>query len=240
MLTKKIYGLIGRNINYSFSKKYFTQKFKNDKIYNCEYLNFDIGQISDFKKIKLSNINGFNVTIPYKERIIIYLDEVDESARNIGAVNTIKILNNKLIGYNTDYLGFINSFNEKLDYKNALILGSGGASKAIQYAIKNKKINFDVASRKSDINHIDYAEIENLEKYDLIVNCTPLGTHPNINDKPDLNYDQLNDRHLCYDLIYNPSETLFLNESKKRGAKIMNGLQMLKLQAEESWKIWNS
>tara|TARA_B100000941_G_scaffold32770_1_gene19539 strand:- start:913 stop:1635 length:723 start_codon:yes stop_codon:yes gene_type:complete len=240
MLTKKIYGLIGRNINYSFSKKYFTQKFKNDKIYNCEYLNFDIGQISDFKKIKLSNINGFNVTIPYKERIIIYLDEVDESARTIGAVNTIKILNNKLIGYNTDYLGFINSFNEKLDYKNALILGSGGASKAIQYAIKNKKINFDVASRKSDINYIDYTEIENLEKYDLIVNCTPLGTHPNINDKPDLNYDQLNDRHLCYDLIYNPSETLFLNESKKRGAKIMNGLQMLKLQAEESWRIWNS
>ena len=240
MLTKKIYGLIGRNINYSFSKKYFTQKFKNDKIYNCEYLNFDIGQISDFKKIKLSNINGFNVTIPYKERIIIYLDEVDESARTIGAVNTIKILNNKLIGYNTDYLGFINSFNEKLDYKNALILGSGGASKAIQYAIKNKKINFDVASRKSDINYIDYTEIENLEKYDLIVNCTPLGTHPNINDKPDLNYDQLNDRHLCYDLIYNPSETLFLNESKKRGARILNGLQMLKLQAEESWKIWNS
>ena len=151
-----------------------------------------------------------------------------------------KILKNKLIGYNTDYLGFINSFNEKLDYKNVLILGSGGASKAIQYAIKTKKINFDVASRKSDVNHIAYTQIESLEKYDLIVNCTPLGTYPNVNDKPDLNYDQLNDKHLCYDLIYNPSETLFLNESKKRGARILNGLQMLKLQAEESWKIWNS
>ena len=215
MLTKKIYGLIGRNINYSFSKKYFTQKFKNDKIDNCEYLNFDIDKISDFKKINLNNINGFNVTIPYKEKIIGYLDEIEESANNIGAVNTIKILKNKLVGYNTDYLGFINSFNKKFDYKNVLILGSGGASKAIQYAIKTKKINFDVASRKSDVNHIAYTQIESLEKYDLIVNCTPLGTYPNVNDKPDLNYDQLNDKHLCYDLIYNPSETLFLNESKK-------------------------
>ena len=187
-----------------------------------------------------NNINGFNVTIPYKEKIIGYLDEIEESAKNIGAVNTIKILKNKLVGYNTDYLGFINSFNKKLDYKNVLILGSGGASKAIQYAIKTKKINFDVASRKSDVNHIAYTQIESLEKYDLIVNCTPLGTYPNVNDKPDLNYDQLNDKHLCYDLIYNPSETLFLNESKKRGARILNGLQMLKLQAEESWKIWNS
>ena len=240
MLTKKIYGLIGKNIDYSFSKKYFTQKFKNDKIDDCEYLNFDIDKINDFKKINLSNINGFNVTIPYKEKIIAYLDQIDESARNIGAVNTIKILKNKLIGYNTDYLGFINSFKEKLDYKYALILGSGGASKAIQYAIKIKKINFDVVSRKRNINHIDYSQIESLEKYDLIVNCTPLGTYPNIGDKPDLNYGQLNDKHVCYDLIYNPSETLFLNESKKRGARILNGLQMLKLQAEESWKIWNS
>ena len=240
MLTKKIYGLIGRNIDYSFSKKYFTKKFKNDKIDNCEYLNFDIKQITDFKKIDLSNINGFNVTIPYKEKIVIYLDEIDESVRNIGAVNTIKIFKDKLIGYNTDYLGFIKSFNEMLDYKNALILGSGGASKAIQYALKSKKIKFNVVSRKRDLNHIDYSQIESLEKYDLIVNCTPLGTYPNINDKPDLNYDQLNDKHLCYDLIYNPSETLFLNESKKRGAKIINGLQMLKLQAEESWRIWNS
>ena len=240
MLTKKIYGLIGRNIDYSFSKKYFTQKFKNDKIDNCEYLNFDINQISDFKKINLSNINGLNVTIPYKEKIVEYLDEIDESVKNIGAVNTIKILRNKLIGYNTDYLGFINSFNKKLDYKNALILGSGGASKAIQYALKSKKIKFKVVSRKSDINNIDYSQIESLEKYDLIVNCTPVGTYPNINDKPDLNYDQLNDKHLCYDLIYNPDETLFLSESKKRGATITNGLQMLKNQAEESWKIWNS
>ena len=240
MLTKKIYGLIGRNIDYSFSKKYFTQKFKNDKIDNCEYLNFDINQISDFKKINLSNINGLNVTIPYKEKIVEYLDEIDESVKNIGAVNTIKILRNKLIGYNTDYLGFINSFNKKLDYKNALILGSGGASKAIQYALKSKKIKFKVVSRKSDINNIDYSQIESLEKYDLIVNCTPVGTYPNINDKPDLNYDQLNDKHLCYDLIYNPDKTLFLSESKKRGATIINGLQMLKNQAEESWKIWNS
>ena len=240
MLTKKIYGLIGRNIDYSFSKKYFTQKFKSDKIDNCEYLNFDIDQISDFKKINLSNINGLNVTIPYKEKIVRYIDEIDESVRNIGAVNTIKILKNKLIGYNTDYLGFINSFNEMLDYKNALILGSGGASKAIQYALKSKKVKFNVVSRKRDINQIDYSQIESLEKYDLIVNCTPLGTYPNINDKPDLNYDQLNDKHLCYDLIYNPHETLFLSESKKRGATIINGLQMLKNQAEESWKIWNS
>ena len=240
MLTKKIYGLIGKNIDYSFSKKYFTQKFKNDKIDDCEYLNFDIDKINDFKKINLSNINGFNVTIPYKEKIIAYLDQIDESARNIGAVNTIKILKNKLIGYNTDYLGFINSFNEILDYKNALILGSGGASKAIQYALKSKKIKFNVVSRKGDINHIDYSQIEDLAKYDLIVNCTPLGTFPNINDKPNLNYDQLNDKHQCYDLIYNPSETLFLNESKKRGAKIINGLKMLKIQAEESWRIWNS
>ena len=241
MSTRKIYGLIGKNIDYSFSAKYFREKFEKEGIINSRYINFDLDKIEDFNNKKIKSINGLNVTIPYKEKIIPLLDEIDKSAMEIGAVNTIAINDNKLIGYNTDFIGFINSFEEKMNFQNAVILGTGGASKAIQYALNSKKIKYDIASRKIDKNYISYDSInQNLNNYDLIINPTPIGTFPATKDKPKLNYSLISKNHFCYDLIYNPEKTSFLVECEKMGAKIMNGLQMLKSQAEESWRIWNS
>lgn len=237
MSIKKTYGLIGRNIDYSFSKRYFNEKFRDQRIKNSEYKNFDLDKINDFIKIDLSKIKGFNVTIPYKEKIIPFLDEIDEAAKMIGAVNTIVIKGNKLIGYNTDYIGFIKSFKNNLDFKKALIMGTGGASKAIQFSLKLKKIKFDIVSRKKSSDYKNYLTIK-LKEYDLIINTSPLGTYPNIGEKPNINYNQINEKKLCYDLIYNPNKTMFLIESEKRGARIMNGLGMLKEQAEESWNLW--
>ena len=159
MSIKKIFGLIGRNIDYSFSEKYFTEKFISQKISDCEYKNFDLPRIEDFNNLEISKINGLNVTIPYKEKIIPYLDKIDKSASEIGAVNTIAKNNNYLIGYNTDFIGFINSFKNNLNFNNALILGTGGASKAVQYALNIKKINFDIASRKNNIKYKSYKKI---------------------------------------------------------------------------------
>ena len=237
MSIEKTYGLIGRNIDYSFSKRYFNEKFRDQRIKNSEYKNFDLDKINDFIKIDLSKIKGFNVTIPYKEKIIPFLDEIDEAAKMIGAVNTIVIKGNKLIGYNTDYIGFIKSFKNNLDFKKALIMGTGGASKAIQFSLKLKKIKFDIVSRKKSSDYKNYLTIK-LKEYDLIINTSPLGTYPNIGEKPNINYNQINEKKFCYDLIYNPNKTMFLIESEKRGARIMNGLGMLKEQAEESWNLW--
>lgn len=237
MSIEKTYGLIGRNIDYSFSKRYFNEKFRDLRINDSEYKNFDLDKINDFIKIDLSKIKGFNVTIPYKEKIIPFLDEIDEAAKMIGAVNTIVIKGDKLIGYNTDYIGFIKSFKNNLDFKKALIMGTGGASKAIQFSLKLKKIKFDIVSRKKSSDYKNYLTIK-LKEYDLIINTSPLGTYPNIGEKPNINYNQINEKKFCYDLIYNPNKTMFLIESEKRGARIMNGLGMLKEQAEESWNLW--
>ena len=241
MSIKKTYGLIGKNIDYSFSVKYFGQKFNDEKIIDSEYVNFDLREIEDFNNLEILKINGLNVTIPYKEKIITYLDEVDKAASIIGAVNTIAKKDNKLIGYNTDYIGFIESFKNNLNFKNALILGTGGASKAIQYALNIKNINFDIGSRKNNKKYISYDLInEKIKDYDLIINTTPLGTFPDVSKKPKINYKLINANHFCYDLIYNPEKTSFLKECERKGARIMNGLEMLKSQAEESWIIWNS
>ena len=241
MSIKKTYGLIGKNIDYSFSVKYFGQKFNDEKIIDSEYVNFDLREIEDFNNLEILKINGLNVTIPYKEKIITYLDQVDKAASIIGAVNTIAKKDNKLIGYNTDYVGFIESFKNNLNFKNALILGTGGASKAIQYALNIKNINFDIGSRKNNKKYISYDLInEKIKDYDLIINTTPLGTFPDVSKKPKINYNLINENHFCYDLIYNPEKTSFLKECEKKGARIMNGLEMLKSQAEESWIIWNS
>ena len=241
MSIKKTYGLIGKNIDYSFSVKYFSQKFNDEKIIDSEYLNFDLREIEDFNNLEILKINGLNVTIPYKEKIINYLDEVDKAASIIGAVNTIAKKDNKLIGYNTDYIGFIESFKNNLNFKNALILGTGGASKAIQYALNIKNINFDIGSRKNNKKYISYDLInKKIKDYDLIINTTPLGTFPDVSKKPKINYNLINENHFCYDLIYNPEKTSFLKECERKGARIMNGLEMLKSQAEESWIIWNS
>ena len=240
MLTKKIYGLIGKNIEYSFSRNYFNNKFKKLKISDAEYKNFDLSDISEFEKIDLSNVLGFNVTIPFKQDIITIIDKVSEDALKIGAVNTIKISNNKLIGFNTDHIGFSKSLNGK-KFENALVFGSGGASKAIKFSLNNLGIKFNIVSRKKNPDLISY---ENLDKEiinsDLLINTTPLGTFPNIDKKINIPYHLINKDHTCYDLVYNPNKSSFLSKCEIQGASIKNGLEMLELQAEASWDIWNS
>ena len=240
----KIYGLIGKNINYSFSKKFFNNKFENEKI-NAVYINFDIKKIEEFKTVVNEyNISGLNITIPYKESIINQLDYVDPTAKEIGAVNTIKFHNNILSGYNTDYLGFYTSIKNIVNSNTkALILGTGGASKAIAYTLKILKIKYLFVSRsKKNKNYINYNEIskEIINKHNLIINCTPLGTFPEINHIPLIPISLITNRHIVYDLIYNPSKSLLLKKSEENGATIINGYQMLENQAMESWKIWNS
>ena len=240
----KIYGLIGKNINYSFSKNFFNNKFENEKI-NAVYINFDIKKIEEFKTIVTeNNISGLNITIPYKESIINQLDYVDPTAKEIGAVNTIKFQNNILSGYNTDYLGFYTSIKNIVNSNTkALILGTGGASKAIAYTLKILKIKYLFVSRsKKNKNYINYNEIskEIINKHNLIINCTPLGTFPEINQIPQIPISLITNRHIVYDLIYNPSKSLLLKKSEENGATIINGYQMLENQAMESWKILNS
>lgn len=242
----KIYGLVGKNIDYSFSRNYFNNKFKKYDI-NCVYQNFDLNSIDEFDMLfQTSNqISGLNVTIPYKETVLPHLDELDSDAKRIGAVNTIKIQNGKCIGFNTDHFGFIESLRPCLSigHKKALILGTGGASKAVAFALSNLKIPFNFVSRLARNNNaFSYKEltVEHIKSHQIIINCTPLGTHPNTELCPPIPYDGLTKKHLIYDLIYNPSKTRFLNYGIKVGATVLNGLKMLELQAEKSWKIWNT
>jgi len=243
---KKTYGLIGKNINYSFSKNYFTNKFIKLKSKNCSYTNFDLLNIAEFENIILkNNLNGLNVTIPYKEKIIPYLDSLDLEAKLIGAVNTIKIdSNKKLKGYNTDYIGFLNSIKIHLTkkHKKAIILGSGGASKAIIHALKKLEITSITVSRNNLKGNLTYNDLDRevFNSCQIIINCSPIGTYPKVNECPNIPYQYIDSRHICYDLIYNPEETQFLKKSRLNNAFVINGMKMLKLQAEESWKIWNS
>ncbi|WP_299716472.1 shikimate dehydrogenase [uncultured Tenacibaculum sp.] len=247
-INKKLFGLLGKNISYSFSRGYFKEKFELLNLDNHKYVNFDIDVINQFDDIiqeNKSTLSGMNVTIPYKEEVMPFLDKLDKKARKIGAVNTIKITKKgKLKGYNTDYYGFKKSLEPLLNkkHKKALILGTGGASKAIAFALKKLDITYKFVSRKgSGENMLNYSEIdqETIEESLLIINCTPLGTSPDIDKKPDIPYQFLGADHILYDLIYNPSETAFLKAGKEKGATIKNGLQMLELQAEKAWKIWN-
>ena len=236
-------GLIGKNISYSFSRNYFKEKFVTENLPEIEYINFDVQNLDDIKEIlnHPSNI-GFNVTIPYKEEIIPYLNELDIHAKEIGAVNTIKKSNGKLIGYNTDWLGFklaLENLNTSLPEK-ALILGTGGAAKAIIYALKQLNIKYLQVSRKPENNQISYEEItkEILIDYPLIINCTPIGTFPDVSKSPKIPYELLTDGHILYDLIYNPEETQFLKNGKDKKSTISNGFQMLVNQANLAWNIW--
>jgi shikimate dehydrogenase len=243
----KTFGLLGKNISYSFSRGYFTEKFEKLKLNNYKYLNFDIQQIKDFPSIigEEKNVRGINVTIPYKEEIIPFLDKLDETAKNIGAVNTIKFTKRgNLKGYNSDVVGFENSIKPllKSHHKKALILGTGGASKAIAFALNKNSIKFKFVSRnpegKKEMSYDSLSE-EILLKYTVIINCTPLGTFPKTEKCPDIPYQFITDAHLLYDLIYNPEVSTFLSKGKEKGAIIKNGFEMLQLQAEESWRIWN-
>lgn len=237
----KTYGLIGKNISYSFSRNYFNNKFKNENISDSQYINFDIDNLSELNNIFNKNNYGFNVTIPYKETIIPYLDSLDFHAEQIGAVNTIQIKKGKKIGFNTDWIGFKKSLESLLKpyHKKALILGTGGASKAVIYALKQLKIQTLIISRNGETTYEDLSE-EIIQNHTIIINCTPVGTFPNTDSAPEIPYQFITKKHLVYDLIYNPAETLFLKKCKENSAITKNGLEMLEIQAEESWKIWNS
>lgn len=244
---KKRFGLLGKNISYSFSRGYFAEKFKDGNYEGCSYENFDLAEITSFPDI-LENSNdeirGINVTIPYKEAVIFYLDKLSKKAMKIGAVNTIKITKKgKLKGYNTDYYGFKKSLQPLLQphHKKALILGTGGASKGVAFALGELGIDYTFVSRGHKDNTIDYSQLneEAFKHYHVIINCTPVGTSPDIDLCPDIPYEYFTSDHIAYDLIYNPAETKFLQQAKEKGAQIKNGLRMLELQAEKSWEIWN-
>jgi shikimate dehydrogenase len=240
----KNFGLLGKNIDYSFSRGYFKNKFETNKL-ECSYNNFDLETIEDFEELKnTTQLSGLNVTIPYKQEVIPYLDAIDSEAQEIGAVNTIKIKNGKLTGYNTDHFGFENSLKPHLKphHKNALILGTGGASKAVAFALKKLGIPFEYVSRsQSPAVKYTYELLskKGIGEYQIIINCTPLGTFPDVTKCPQIPYDQITSNHLLFDLIYNPEETLFLKQGNKKNATTLNGLEMLSLQAEKSWEIWN-
>ncbi len=242
----RVFGLIGKNIGYSFSPRYFAQKFKDEGIEGCEYRTFDLNTIEELPELlkSTSNLCGLNVTIPYKKQVIPYLDEIDEQARTIGAVNTIQRHQKKLKGYNTDFYGFSESLRPFLEpyHTRALVLGTGGAAKAVRYALRQLGITSRVVSRRPTGMQLHYKRItpELLDGYYLIINCTPLGTYPDVGQAPELPYKYLTDRHLLYDLIYNPSQTTFLKRGVEQGATVVNGLSMLQLQAEKAWEIWNS
>lgn len=245
MLEKRKYGLIGKNINYSFSKKYFNDKFLKENITNCSYENYDLQSIKDFKNIiKDDAIKGLNVTIPYKEEIIELVNKIDPIAKKIGAINTIKIHDKDIIeGYNTDYIGFVMSLKNIIsNQKKALVLGTGGASKAIIFGLNSIGIKSTIVSRDKRESVISYSELSKkvIEENTIIINCTPLGTFPEVQECPKIPFEFLSSNHICYDLIYNPEKTKFLLESEKMGATIINGKKMLENQANESWKIWNS
>lgn len=244
----KTFGLLGKNISYSFSSGYFSEKFKDLNLDNHAYVNFDINTIEKFPKLLKDysgQINGMNVTIPYKQEVLSLVDELDDEAATIGAVNTIKFLENgKTKGYNTDVYGFENSLKPllKSHHTKALIFGTGGASKAVAFALKKLQIDFRFVSRNPSLsNQIAYSDLNAtiISEHTILINCTPLGTFPEVSLSPDIPYQELTSAHLLYDLIYNPSITTFLQKGKDKGAEIKNGLEMLQLQAEKSWQIWN-
>ena len=246
-MEKHRFGLIGKNIEYSFSKTYFAEKFQNLELEGYSYENFDINDINEFPDIikKNPHLKGLNITIPYKESVIPFLDKLSKKAAAIGAVNTIKFTKDgKLKGCNTDYYGFKKSLKHLLQphHTNALILGTGGAAKAVAFALEELNIHYTFVSREAAGNTIDYNRINatSFDNFQIIINCTPLGTHPNIKNSPDIPYQYFTPKHIAYDLIYNPEMTVFLKKAQSRGAVVKNGLEMLMLQADKAWKIWTS
>ena len=237
----KIYGLIGKDIGYSFSGQYFAEKFIDEKIQDSVYETYDLKEISAIEKLfQNPNLKGLNVTIPYKEQIIPFLDELSPEAKEIGAVNCVKIEKGKKTGFNTDVFGFEKSLKPLLEnhHKSALVLGSGGASKAVNFVLKKLQISFQIVSRKGILTYQDLDE-EEIKNHNLIINCTPLGTTPNIGQAPEIPYEFLTQNHFLYDLVYNPPKSKFLQLGENQKSKIKNGYEMLVLQAEKSWEIWN-
>lgn len=248
MSNRTKFGLLGKNISYSFSRKYFSEKFQKLGLNDFKYSNLDIPEIEEFPFLlyhREDEYQGINVTIPYKESVMRYLHEIDEDALKIGAVNTIKVTNdNKLYGYNTDFYGFQKSIEPFIQkhHKKALILGTGGASKAIAYALQKMDISYKFVSRSVAEDKFLYSMLNQqvMEEYTVIINCTPIGTFPDVDEAPKIPFEFITEKHLLFDLIYNPEQSKFLREGLKRGAAIKNGFEMLELQAEKSWEIWNS
>lgn len=238
------FGLVGKNISYSFSKKFFTEKFSLEKI-PATYVNFDLSKISEIETLLRTepDLKGLNVTIPYKEKILPYLDEITPEAKKIGAVNTIEIKHGKLIGHNTDVFGFVHALLPLLEkqHHKALILGTGGASKAVAYGLGSLEIPYQFVSRKNSSGAISYSQLSGaiIKTHQIIIDCTPLGTYPDIATFSEIPYSRLGKEHLLFDLTYNPPMTCFLTKGKQQGAKISNGQKMLELQAEKAWNIWN-
>ena len=244
------YGLIGYPLGHSFSRKFFTEKFAKEGI-DAQYLNFEIPSIEEFPNIIKNNptLKGLNVTIPYKQQVMQYLDDISEEAKAIGAVNVVKCQLSTvncqlhLTGYNSDVIGFVESIKPLLKphHKKALILGTGGASKAIRYGLE-KKLGMKTlfVSRSAREGMITYEEVtaEVLKEYEVIVNCSPVGMYPHVDECPSLPYEALNENNLLYDLVYNPLETLFMKKGAAQGATVKNGLEMLHLQAIASWEFW--
>ena len=242
-----IYGLIGYPLSHSFSKKYFTEKFAREGIADAHYELFEIKTIEEFPALTQTqkSLVGLNVTIPYKQQVMPYLDRLDAVAEKIGAVNTIKFgKNGEKSGHNSDYYGFRGSLEKWLQgakIKDALVLGTGGASKAVLVVLHDMGITPQLVSRTTSAKAISYDDLrqKDLSLYPLVINTTPLGMSPKTEAFPDIEYGQLTVNHYCYDLVYNPEETAFMKKAGAQGAKTKNGLEMLYLQAEKSWEIWN-
>lgn len=246
---EKIFGLIGSTVSHSFSKSYFDEKFFREGLRDHRYELFPLGKIQDIQTLIKENegLYGLNVTLPYKEQVLKYLDEVDPAAQKIGAVNVIRVQKGKLKGYNTDSAAFFETLEKWLPKDRtfkALVLGSGGSSKAVQQALVKLGVEFKVVSREKGKADYSYEEINSNPKEiaasHLIINTTPLGMHPNNDALPPLDSEHLTKDHYVYDLIYNPARTQFLQKAEMRGATIKNGLEMLHIQAEKSWEIWNN
>lgn len=241
MEKQKKLGIIGKNISYSFSKKYFEDKFQRLMLKNYSYDLFDLQDLEEVETIfKIPNLIGLNVTIPYKEKILPYLDELSDEAEKMGAVNCIVIKNNHKKGYNTDAVGFEKTLlvHRKKHHNSALILGDGGAAKAVQYVLKKYEIPYQTVSRKSDLNFENISE-ETVFTNSLVIQTTPVGTFPNIDDCLHFPFEGLTEKHLIIDLIYNPNYTTFIKKASQKGAKTVNGFYMLEQQAEKNWEIWN-
>lgn len=242
----KLYGLIGNPLKHSFSKSYFAEKFTKEKIENCQYENFELETIQLLPTILKvhANLHGLNVTIPYKKEVLPFLHFKNTVVETVGACNCIKIEQNKLYGYNTDVSGFKKSLQTflKPHHQKALVLGTGGSSGAVQYALHELGIDYKLISRRKADKAITYEELNAaiLKTHNVIINTTPLGMFPKTDAAPVIPYQLLDSRHFLFDLIYNPEKTIFLQRGEAQGATIANGYEMLLLQAEESWKIWNS
>ena len=241
------YGLIGYPLSHSFSKRYFTNKFEREGITDSVYELFEIETIDRLPSVLDQNptLRGLNVTIPYKQQVMAFVDQLDAVAERIGAVNTVRICDGKRTGFNSDYYGFRDSLTHWLSgvvIPQALVLGTGGASKAVVCVLQDMGISYTYVSRQSSEQAISYGDLQktNLRDYPLIINTTPLGMSPNIETCPELSYDQLTPEHYCYDLVYNPEQTAFMKKAQAYGAQTKNGLEMLQLQAEKSWEFWTS